>query len=133
MCLRPRDWPEKLAPGRAAFLASFGFAWQGITYVLRTQRNARIHLAIACLVLAAAILLRLSAGELATLLLCMMMVFTAEMMNTVVEAVVDLVTLEYHPGAKIAKDVAAGAVLVSAGGAVLVGMLIFAPHLHLIW
>jgi diacylglycerol kinase len=89
----------------------------------------RIHLGAATAVLLLAAALRVSRLELAGLLLCIMAVTSLEMINTVVESVVDLVTEEYHPLAKIAKDVAAGAVLVSSIGAVLVGLLILGPPL----
>lgn len=114
---------------RASLVASFAYAWQGIVYVVRTQRNARIHLTIGMAVLVLAGLLRLPVVEWAILLLCMVAVIVAEMMNTVVEAVVDLATSRYHPLAKVAKDVAAGAVLVTAIGSVGIGFLILGPHL----
>ncbi|MGH2411630.1 MAG: diacylglycerol kinase family protein, partial [Chloroflexota bacterium] len=79
--------------------------------MFRTQRNMRIHVGAAAAVLALAGVLRVARVELAVLLLCILAVLTLEMLNTVVEAVVDLATEEYHPLAKIAKDVAAGAVL----------------------
>jgi diacylglycerol kinase len=91
----------------------------------------RIHLVAATAVLILAAALRVSRLELACLLLCIMMVTALEMINTVVESVVDLVTEEYHPLAKIAKDAAAGAVLVSSIGAAVVGLLILGPPLAL--
>ncbi len=109
--------------------SSFRFAWQGVAYVVRTQRNMRIHLGVATTVLVLAGALRISRLELACLLLCILAVTTLEMVNTVVEAVVDLVAEEYHPLAKIAKDVAAGAVLVGAVGASVIGLLILGPPL----
>ncbi len=109
--------------------ASFLFAWQGVAYVVRTQRNMRIHLGVATAVLVLAGALRVSRLELACLLLCILAVTTLEMVNTVVEAVVDLVTEEYHPLAKIAKDVAAGAVMTGAVGTAVVGLLILGPPL----
>jgi diacylglycerol kinase len=128
MCLRQPILGEKPAQGRATFGASFHFAWQGIAHVIRTQRNARIHLGVGLLVLLAALGLGLSPTELAIVVVCIMTVFAAEMMNTVVEALVDLVSPSFHPLAKIAKDVAAGSVLVSAGGSILVGVLVLGPH-----
>jgi len=114
---------------RDTLLASFRFAGQGIAYVIRTQRNMRIHLGVAGCVLALAGAVGVSRLELAVLLLCILAVLTLEMLNTVVEAVVDLATGEYHPLAKIAKDVAAGAVLVMSGGAAIIGLLILGPPL----
>jgi diacylglycerol kinase len=131
--LRQRASRETPPPGRGGLLQSFRYAWQGIAHVMRTQRNARIHAAIGALALLSAVILRLSPAELAAILICVFAVFAAEMMNTVVESFVDLVTAEYHPLAKVAKDVAAGAVLVTACGAALVGLLVIGPHLwHLL-
>lgn len=127
---RPREGAEQaVAPARAAFLSSFRYAGQGVWYVVATQRNMRVHVATGVLVLLLAALLRLPPAHWAVLLLCMVVVLTLEMLNTVVEAVVDLETDRYHPLAKIAKDVAAGAVLVAAVGAALVGLLLLGPPL----
>ena len=110
------------------FLRSFRFAFAGIGYALRTQRNARVHVVIACLVIAAGIYFRISAVEWAVLALTIGFVFSAEMLNTVAELAVDLLTQHYHPMAKVAKDVGAGAVLVAAIAAVGVGVAIFGPR-----
>jgi diacylglycerol kinase len=83
---------------------------------------------VAVTVLALAALLRVSLLELSILLVCIMAVIVAEMLNTVVEAVVDLVTAQYHPLAKVAKDVAAGAVLSSAIVSAVIGALVLGPH-----
>jgi diacylglycerol kinase len=112
-----------------AFLAGFIYAWAGIVYVVRTQRNMRFHIGVACTVVALATWLHLALLEWAILLGCILGVIVAEMLNTVVEAVVDLITDRYHPLAKIAKDVAAGAVLLSAIGSAGIGLLILGPHL----
>lgn len=116
-------------PGRAGFIAGFGYAWLGIVYVVRTQRNARVHLAISGVVVALGAALRISRLEWALLLVCMVVVIATEMINTVAEAIVDLTTDRYHPLAKVAKDVAAGTVLFTAAGAVLIGLLVLGPHL----
>jgi diacylglycerol kinase len=118
-----------VAPGRAQFFESFRYAWQGIVYVVRTQRNVRVHLAAAILVLALAVLLHLSRIEIAVLVGCIMVVVAAEMVNTVAESIVDLVTDRYHPLAKVAKDAAAGAVLVTAIGSAVIGVLLLGPPL----
>ena len=115
--------------GLHAFLKGFTYAWAGLTYVVRTQRNMRFHLCAACAVVALAALLHLALLEWAILLTCILGVIVAEMLNTIVEAVVDLITDRYHPLAKIAKDVAAGAVLLSAIGSAGIGLLILGPHL----
>lgn len=108
---------------------SFRYAFTGLWYALRTQRNARIHLLAAVTVTAMGLWLRLDALRWVMLTLTIALVFFAEMVNTVAEAVVDLTTAEYHPLAKIAKDVSAGAVLVTALAAVIVGLLVLGPPL----
>jgi diacylglycerol kinase len=113
----------------STLLESFRFAFAGLGNTLRTQRNARIHVSIAVVVLVLGAVLGLEAIEWAVIALTVGFVFVAELFNTVVEAVVDLVTEEYHPLAKQAKDVAAGAVLVSALAAVAVGILVLGPPL----
>ena len=121
--------PESRHPPRATFLRSFVFAWQGIQYTARTQRNMRVHLALAALATVAGLLLGLSSAEWAVLTLAFAGVIVSEMVNTVTESTVDLVTREFHPLARVAKDVAAGAVLVSAMFAIVVGLFVFMPHL----
>jgi len=114
---------------RAGFLRSFSFAGQGVWHVIRTQRNMRVHLAAATAVIILALILRVSAVDWACLLAVIALVLTAEALNTVVEAIVDLCTDEFHPLAKVAKDVAAGAVLISSVAAVGVGIAVFLPRL----
>lgn len=109
-------------------LRSFGFAFQGIAALLRTQRNAQIHLAITCAVVIAAFALRISAGEWLAIVLAIALVLSLEAINTAIEAVVDLLSPQPHPLAKRAKDVAAGAVLVAAIGAAIVAWIIFVPR-----
>ncbi|NLM40317.1 MAG: phosphatase PAP2 family protein [Firmicutes bacterium] len=109
--------------------ASFNYAIQGVIYTLRTQRNMKIHFGTGALVLILAVALRVSRSELIALFLTVGMVITAELLNTAVEEVVNLVTNEYHPIAATAKNVAAGAVLVSAVISVFVGYLVFVDKL----
>lgn len=116
----------------AKFFASFGYAFQGLWYALRTQRNARVHAVIATLATILGIILRISAIEFALIFMAIAGVFIAEMFNTVFELCVDLASPEYHPLAKIAKDVAAGAVLLSAILSIIIGLFIFGPHLWLL-
>lgn len=113
---------------RKRFRSSLRYAWSGVYHAVRSQRHVRWHLCAAVVVLAAAVLGGVTPVELAVLLVTITLVLTAELFNTAAEAIVDLVSPEPHPLAKIAKDVAAGAVLVSAGGAVLVGLAIFLPR-----
>lgn len=118
-----------LAPGRAGFLRSFVYAWNGIVYTVRTQRNMRIHITLAVLAIALGIWLRISPVEFAMVFVAITGVVVSEMINTVAEACVDLVTQEYHPLARVAKDVAAGAVLLSAMLAVVIACFVYIPHL----
>lgn len=108
---------------------SFTFAWHGLRYLLRSQRNARIHAAAAAAVVAAALLLGLSALEIAIVLVVIGLVFVAELFNTALEALIDLATDEWHPLAKASKDLGAAAVLVAAVLAAVVGLLVFIPHI----
>jgi diacylglycerol kinase len=117
------------APGPAAFAKSFVYAFDGVKHTVRTQRNMRVHFALAILAVAAGIWLRISPVEFALLFVAIMNVVVAEMFNTVAEACVDLATREFNPLAKIAKDVAAGAVLLNAALSVCIGLFVFGPHL----
>jgi diacylglycerol kinase (ATP) len=110
-------------------LTSFKYAFAGLWYVLRTQRNARIHLSVTAVVVALGLWLGLSRIEWAIITITVGTVLAAEAFNTVAEAAVDLATTRYHPLAKIAKDVAAGAVLLTAIMAIIVGLLILGPPL----
>lgn len=104
---------------------SFNYAIDGLLYSVRTQRNMKIHFAIALATLLAAAITEVSKFEAILLLIVITLVVVTEMINTAVEAVVDLVSEKYHPLAAIAKNVAAGAVLVTAVNAIVVGYLIF--------
>src|SRR5215207_6783293 len=110
-------------------IAAFGHAFRGWGHVLKTQQNAWIHSLIASVVIALGLWLRLTWGDWAILVLTIAIVFTAEFINTAIEAVVDLASPVHHPLAKVGKDVGAGAVLVAALAAALVGLLILGPPL----
>jgi diacylglycerol kinase (ATP) len=110
------------------FWESLGFATDGILYSIRTQRNIRIHSVFALGIVFAAILFHVSRQELLILVLTIVLVITLEIINTAVEAVVDLYTEEYLPLARIAKNVAAGAVLLASLGAIVIGGIIFGPR-----
>jgi diacylglycerol kinase (ATP) len=115
------------APGRApSLLDSFNYAFEGIIHVLRTQRNLRIHFAIAIAVIAAAAGFGVERMELIALLLAIAFVLVAEMVNSAIEGAIDVSTTSFDPNAKLAKDIAAGAVLISAVTALAVGYLVFA-------
>jgi diacylglycerol kinase (ATP) len=115
--------------GQQGIARSFDHAYRGLIYAVRTQRNMRFHVVAAAVVLVGSLFLGVSKLELAVLVLVIMFVFVTEMFNTALEFAVDLVTKEYHPLAKLSKDVSAGAVLVSSVGAVLVGYLILVDNL----
>ncbi len=112
-------------------MRSFRHAFHGWAYVLKTQHNAWIHSVVATLVFIAGLWLGLPARDWAVLVLAIAMVFTAEFINTSIEAVVDLASPVHHPLAKVGKDVGAAAVLVAALAAVLIGLLILGPPLWL--
>lgn len=106
-------------------LKSFNWAIEGVVYAVRTQRNMRVHMAVGASVLIAAVVFGVSRLELLALLVTVGVVLVAELMNTAIEASIDLVATTYDPLAKIAKDVAAGAVFVSSIVAIAVGYLVF--------
>lgn len=108
---------------------SFRYAFAGLWYALRTQRNLRIHLVTATLAMLLGALLQISPAEWAILALTIGAVVTSELFNTVVEALVNLISPKRHPLAKVAKDVAAAGVLCMAIMAVAVGLAVFAPRL----
>ncbi|MFH1604626.1 MAG: diacylglycerol kinase family protein [Pseudomonadota bacterium] len=109
-------------------LRSFGHAFRGLKLLLQTQHNARVHAVATVLVIAAAALFGISSVEWALITLAIVCVWAAEALNTAVEFLVDLASLEQHPLAGKAKDVAAGAVLAAAIGSVIVGVLVFGPY-----
>jgi diacylglycerol kinase (ATP) len=120
----PRRSPP--APGRApSLLDSFNYAVEGVIHVLRTQRNLRIHFFAAVLVFVGAIAVGVSRLQLIALVLAIAFVLVAEMLNTAIEGVIDVSTTSFDPNAKLAKDIAAGAVLIASVAAVAVGFLVF--------
>ena len=110
-------------------IRAFGHAFRGWWFVLKTQHNAWIHSLVATIVITLGLWLNLPPRDWAILILTIAMVFTAEFINTAIEAVVDLASPEKNRLAKIGKDVGAGAVLVAALAAVLIGLLILGPPL----
>ncbi len=108
---------------------SFGHAFEGLAYALRTQPNTRIHAAILAAVVLVGLWLGLNFDEWALIALAAGLVFTSELLNTGIETVVDLASPDLHPLAKAAKDVAAAAVLIAALTAVAVGLLVLGPRL----
>ena len=106
-------------------LDSFKYAVEGVVHVFRTQRHMRFHFFIVVLVLVIGLLLRLSRVEMAVLFFACGNVLASEMFNTAIESVVDMITQAYHPLAKLAKDIAAGAVLVNSLAAFCIGSILF--------
>lgn len=114
--------PKKLAK-------SFDYALQGIHYAFRSQQNVRIHLVIGIIVIAAGVFFNINPFEMGIVAVMILLVIVAEMVNTAIEMMVDLITKEHREEAKIAKDVASGMVLITALGAVIVGILIYLPYI----
>lgn len=108
---------------------SFQYALEGIVYTLATQRNMRIHFAVSLFVMLVSLLLGIKRSEALLLFVAITFVIITELFNTAVEAVVDMMTTTFHPKAKVAKDVAAGAVFLAAGLAIAVGLTVFAPYI----
>ena len=130
------DEARRLGPFRAArseaasVVTSFNYAFEGIIYVVRTQRNMRVHFAVALGVLPVGVLLGVTRFELLAVMLAVSFVLIAEMINTALEKAIDVATNSFDPLARVAKDVAAGAVLIAAVNAVFVGYLVFAERLR---
>lgn len=111
------------------FIDSVNCAIEGILYTVRTQKHMRSHFLAALVVLVAALLLKISSMEFMLLSLAISFVLFAELLNTAIEVVVDMISPEFHPLAKVAKDVAAGAVLVAAFGTMIMGYLVLSKYL----
>jgi diacylglycerol kinase (ATP) len=121
---------ERMTHRRAqTILESFNFAFEGIIHVLRTQRNMRIHFAVAVIVLVAALAVGVSKLELIALLLAIAFVFITEMINSALEQAIDVATTSFDPLAKLAKDIAAGAVLIATVNAIAIGYLVFSSQI----
>ena len=114
-------------------LAAFRFAWQGLVHGFRKEANLRFHLLAAFLVLGLGVWLRIPMMEWCILIVCMGMVITAELLNAAIERLADRITREEDPLIGQAKDLGAGAVLITALSALVVGLLIFLPHLWLLF
>lgn len=108
---------------------AFGYAFSGLKYLFQTQQAVKVHIIANVLVFWLAFWINLERSEWVIILLTVTLVWTTEILNTAVEVVVDLVTKEFHPLAKLAKDLGAAAVMVVASGAILVGVLVLGPPL----
>ena len=116
---------------RGKGLSSFKFAQEGVLHCFRTQPHMRFHFIILVCVLLSGLLLALPARDMLVLTFAIALVIVAEMLNTAIEAVVNMITEQYSPAAKMAKDVAAGAVLVAAMNDVIAGIIIFFGQMRL--
>lgn len=114
-------------------IKSFQYAFEGWWFVIRTQHNAWIHALATIVVVSLGLFLQISLIEWGLLIISITIVWSAEFMNTAIEAIVDMVSPDFHPLAKVAKDVAAAGVLIGAGGAVLIALIVFGPPLWAIW
>ncbi len=115
---------------RRKLLNSFNYAAAGIVYSIQSQRNMKIHMTAALLVLGLSVYLRISSREFLIIFFAITLVIMAELFNTAIEAVVDLYVQEYHPLARTAKNVAAGAVLLAALNSIVVAYIIIFPRLE---
>ena len=118
---------RKHQKGIKKFLWSFTYPIKGLRYAYRNEQNLAVDVGVALLVTIAGFIFKLNLVEWAILALTIGLVISCELINTAIEAVVDLVTEDYHPLAKVAKDTAAAAVFVFAIIAVIVGLIIFLP------
>jgi diacylglycerol kinase len=120
---------NKIAEFFVSRYRAFGHAFRGLWHVLRTQRNAWVHALATSLAILLAFWLRLPARDWAVLFVTIALVWTAEFINTALEAVVDLASPQHHPLARVGKDVGAAAVLIAALTSILVGLLVLGPPL----
>ncbi|HIW75237.1 MULTISPECIES: diacylglycerol kinase family protein [Gordonibacter] len=127
-----RNEQAKEARARFSLIRAFKCAFDGIAYVVRTQRNMKIHLVIAVVAVALGLALGIDGASWAAVILCIAAVFAAECVNTAIESVVDLVSPDYHELARRAKDCAAGAVLIFALVSVVVAVVVYGPRAWLL-
>lgn len=129
------DHTERVHPRvHSSFIHSLTHALHGLLHIVEHERNARVHLASAILAFLLGVVLKVSATELAAVFFAVILVFLAEIFNTAIERTLDLIDIEENSRIKLIKDMAAGAVLVATGAAVLIGVAIFAPYLaELAW
>ena len=120
---------RKKQKGIKKFLNSFTYPIKGLKYAYRNEQNVVVDIGVALLVVIAGFIFKVSVTEWALLALTIGLVIAFELVNTAIEAVVDLVTEDYHPLAKVAKDTSAAAVFVFAMAAIVVGIIIFLPKL----
>jgi len=108
---------------------SFGYAWCGLKALLTTEHNAYIHFTLTIAAFLLSFILRISKGELITIIVVITLVWMAELFNTAIEKAMDFISIEQHQQIKLVKDLAAAAVLISAIAALLIGCIVFIPKL----
>lgn len=114
----------------SARLRSFGYAFAGLGFLFRREHNMRVHAVAACAAIMLGILLNISLEDWRWILLAIVLVMAAEAINTAIEQTCNAIGPRYSEAIRVAKDVAAGAVLLCAGGALVIGLSVFAPYLH---
>lgn len=124
-----RNEADKQLGSHFSLNCAFACAWAGLAQAIRSQRNMKVHLVMATLAVVLGVVLEIDAASWTAIVVVIAVVLSAECLNTAIEAVVDLVSPDYHGLARRAKDCAAGAVLVCALAAVVVGLIIFVPRL----
>ncbi len=129
------DHAKRVHPGsQGSFIQGFFHAMHGVRHVFEHERNARVHLMFALLAFLLGVFLRISDAELAAVFFAVIIVFLAEIFNTAIERTLDLIDIRENPHVKLIKDMSAGAVLVAAAAAVMMGVAIFGPYLvRLLW
>ncbi|MGI6452997.1 MAG: diacylglycerol kinase family protein [Syntrophomonadaceae bacterium] len=115
--------------GSQGLKKSITYAWAGITYVITSENNMKIHVLAALMAVAMGWWLGIRRMEWGLLVVTILLVFITETVNTAIEKTIDMITSNYHPAAAIVKNVAAGAVLLSALNAVIMAFIIFGPYL----
>jgi diacylglycerol kinase len=127
----PVSEAERVAQGSRArrIVRSFGYAFEGVATIVRTQPNFWVHVVAACAALILGAVLHLDAVELALLVLCIGLVLVVESVNSALETLCDLISPGHHPLIKRAKDISAASVLIAAAAAVVIAVLLFGPRL----
>ncbi|MCL2652025.1 MAG: diacylglycerol kinase family protein [Candidatus Azobacteroides sp.] len=125
--MKSSSQPEKFSWAKR--LASFQYAFNGLKILIREEHNARIHLFVACCVLIAGVLLKISAVEWIVVIFCIGWVIALELINSVIENIADFITKEKNETIKKIKDLSAGAVLIAAIASAIIGLIIFLPKI----
>lgn len=114
-------------------ILSFKYAWEGILSSLKQEPNLKFHLLVGLIVILISFLLKISKTDWIIVIILIGFVVALELTNTAIEAVVNGLTENHHPAAKLAKDISAGAVLVAATTATIIGIIIFTPYILNLW